>query len=296
MDESTSERFARWTAENGYTLADGFEWVNIRTRYAATCPAGHECMLRPDSSIGRGSGCQRCGILKRAETKTEGARQRFLAWINEAGFTLAEGFEWVGSKGGTAYDATCPQGHPCRVSPNAIQQGRSGCGKCARKRVGRYKTSVASRDEFTAWADANGYTLVDFKWRGTMTPHPAICPNGHECRPNPGHVRKGVGGCAACKNKVFDVFYVVTNPDAGVLKFGVTSGDPAPRLRDHRKHGYSEVVRLFRGMGQGEAATLERELLRLMACGSVPPVKGREYFPLTALNTVLYVADEWVTC
>jgi hypothetical protein len=128
-----------------------------------------------------------------------------------------------------------------------------------------------------------------------MQPHPAICPNGHDCRPTPCHVRAGVGGCAACKNKIFDVFYVVVDEAVGVVKFGITSGNPAPRLRDHRKDGFTEVVRLFRGMGQGEAAILERELLRLLKCAGVAPVRRREYFPVETLNTILYVTDSWVS-
>ena len=91
-----------------------------------------------------------------------------------------------------------------------------------------------------------------------------------------------------------DVFYVVYNPATDVLKFGITSGDPRPRLGYHRRDGYTEVLRTFTALPNGEARALEGELKTLMRCAGVAPIINRlEYFPGAARNAVLGTVDAW---
>lgn len=238
------------------------------------------------------SGCAACGRQTAGLKKTEAARGRFLAWIEGNGFTLNEPFEWAGSFKG--YAATCSKGHACKPNPNSVQQGQAGCSKCSRSRTASPK-SLAARDQFTAWATDNGYTLAgDFEWAGTLRTYAATCPQGHACDPSPTHVFQGIGGCPACRGKFWDAFYVVKHPKADVIKFGITSGDPRPRLKDHARDGFTEELLVYRNLEERTAPDLERELMVLLKLAGIEPVRGREYFPAGAENVVLAVATDWL--
>ena len=88
----------------------------------------------------------------------------------------------------------------------------------------------------------------------------------------------------------WDRFYVVTNPSAARVKLGVTSGDFCPRLRRHRAAGYVEVIRLHEVV---DAGALERAALETLRLAEFKPIKGREYFDLSALPVILDVVDHW---
>ena len=68
---------------------------------------------------------------------------------------------------------------------------------------------------------------------GNQETYHAHCAEGHPCLPMPNRIKNGRGGCDICANKYSDVVYVVTGPNG--LKFGITSGDPRPRLNDHKR-------------------------------------------------------------
>ena len=76
------------------------------------------------------------------------------------------------------------------------------------------------------------------------------------------------------------------------LKFGITSGNPKPRLATHRRDGYRTAVRLFTKLPPMKAAELEQrlKLMDLPAAG-FSPVRGREYFGIDALPVVLGIVD-----
>jgi hypothetical protein len=154
----------------------------------------------------------------------------------------------------------------------------------------------AKRDPATAWADFRAHVemlggiVVEPKWLGLLRPHRVICAEGHACAPYPTRVFQGVGICRTCAGKVWDRFYVVVSPSAGAVKFGVTSGDVRSRLHDHRVAGYAEVIRLLELVGADE---LERATLGALRLAELSPVKGREYFDLSALPVILDVVDHW---
>jgi hypothetical protein len=87
------------------------------------------------------------------------------------------------------------------------------------------------------------------------------------------------------------VLYVVANPVLGRVKFGVTSGDPRGRLADHRRAGYTEIMRVCCDLPT--AAVLERHVQTTLRDARIPPVQGREYYDLSALPVVLDVVDGW---
>jgi len=219
-------------------------------------------------------------------------RDWFTEWCSTNGYKLVD-FEWDGAR--KRYPATCPEGHDCGLTPFQTKARGSRCEVCSYRGRGLLrKASAEARDRFLAWAADNGYTLTDFEWKGVDTAYPAACPNGHACQPRANDVlNQGKGGCASCTGKVWDVFYVVVNPESDVVKFGITSGDPRPRLADHRRNGFTRTVRVLTGMPEGEAADLEREVMTLLRIAGVQPVQGREYFPGPALNMIMYVVSGW---
>lgn len=222
-------------------------------------------------------------------------RDWFTGWCDSNGYVLASEFSWVNSR--TRYAATCPKGHTCTLLPYAVKGRGDGCEQCSYVNRGlRRKDSQAARARFLDWAAAQGFQLVDFQWKGAMRPHAAVCPRGHACQPRPNDVlNQGKGGCVACRGAAWDAFYVVHHAEAGHLKFGITSGNPKPRLADHRRDGFTAVLRVFMGLPDGEALRLEQELMRLLKLAGVQPVQGREYFPDATLDVVLAVADDWLS-
>ncbi|WP_159393653.1 GIY-YIG nuclease family protein [Streptomyces albus] len=89
------------------------------------------------------------------------------------------------------------------------------------------------------------------------------------------------------------MFYVVTDKDANTVKFGVTSGDPRPRLKNHARDGFNTIVRLIKGLPGDQAPRLERAVLGALRDAREAPIRGREYFPGRALGLVLDVVDGW---
>jgi hypothetical protein len=111
----------------------------------------------------------------------------------------------------------------------------------------------------------------------------------------PNRIKTGRGGCDICANKYSDVVYLVTGPNG--LKFGITSGDPRPRLNDHKRAnggGYDTTVRLWTGLRPfGWAREVELNLKSELADRDHHPLPGTmEYFPATSLPLVLRVLDK----
>ncbi|MFJ4738192.1 hypothetical protein [Streptomyces sp. NPDC088775] len=92
------------------------------------------------------------------------------------------------------------------------------------------------------------------------------------------------------------MFYVVVDDVRGRIKFGITSGDPRPRLRDHARDGFEIVVRLLTGLPETVAPDLERKLIRMLTLAGVEPVRGREYFDRCPAETlILDIVDHYPT-
>ncbi|HSE07714.1 MAG TPA: hypothetical protein VLB29_03525 [Nocardioidaceae bacterium] len=97
--------------------------------------------------------------------------------------------------------------------------------------------------------------------------------------------------CRLCKGKVWDVFYVVQDDLNDVIKFGVTSGNPRPRLGDHERDGFDRVVRLHVGLPDDVAPWLERAIISALRDAREKSVRGREYYHVRALPLVLDLVD-----
>lgn len=290
------DRFLSWVADNGFSLRGEVTWAGSAARYPATCPVGHKTTVCPNSVQQGHAGCRFCAAKATQAKATSAACDRFLSWVSDNGFTLDEPFEWKGVR--VKYGATCHKGHRCNPRPDTIAaRGLSGCEPCSYEQRGLLrKDSKAARLAFIQWIADNGYTLSEpFEWKGVELGYAATCPQGHACAPWPISSGQGRGGCGACKGKVWDAFYVVHNVEASTVKFGITSGNPKPRLADHRRAGFTAVLRVFAGLPEGEARGLEQQLLKVLHCAGVQPLQRREYFPDATLNVVLPFVDEWLS-
>ncbi|MGW1204191.1 hypothetical protein [Streptomyces cyaneofuscatus] len=90
------------------------------------------------------------------------------------------------------------------------------------------------------------------------------------------------------------MFYVVVDDVSSRIKFGITSGDPRPRLGDHARDGFKIVVRLLTELPETVAPDLESNLITMLMLGGVKPIRGREYFDRCSAETlILNVVDQY---
>jgi hypothetical protein len=98
--------------------------------------------------------------------------------------------------------------------------------------------------------------------------------------------------CRICAGKSWDVFYVVTNLETSTLKFGITSGDPRPRLADHASDGFRMVNLLLTALGDGAALFIEDAVKASLRAAGHRPVRGLEYFHLGVRESVFATAAD----
>jgi hypothetical protein len=211
--------------------------------------------------------------------ETEAAFRRRLAELDAV---LLEP-EWLG--GDKPHRIVCQKGHESRPRPNSVLGGQGVCRICAGN------DSDAAEAAFREALALAGATLLEPSWLGANMPHRILCAKGHEASPRPTHVSQGRGVCRVCRGKTWDVFYVVQDAEADVVKFGITSGDPRPRLKDHRLDGFDVVVRLHKALPDEAAHQLERTVQRALAEAGEEPVRGREYFLGRTLPLILDLVD-----
>lgn len=248
-------------------------WVNARTPIDCVCANGHVRRPKPNS-VQQGQGiCRVCVGLDPAA-----AEAAFRVRVADlSGKVVGPYVDAV-----TGVDCVCVNGHPCRPRPASIQSGHGLCRAC----VGRCPDAAEAR--FRARVAELGGRVIG-KYVGVGAPVDCVCAQEHPCRPWPNSVLRGQGLCRRCQGKSWDVFYVVTNPTAGRVKFGVTSNDERIRLAAHRRAGYTEVVRVHTDLPDADA--LERHIVGTLRDAGVPPVQCREYHDLSALPVILDVTD-----
>ena len=264
----------RVEAQGGTVITSG--WKTNKTPMLVRCKAGHLAMPRPDN-VKKGRGI--CRYCAGQGTTTEQAAENFRSAVADQGGEVLEPV-WLGAD--TPHRIRCAEGHETTVRPTHVQQGRGICRFCAGRDSGQAWKGFRS-----AVADQGGEVLEPV-WLGNNTPHRVRCAEGHETTVQPGHVQQGHGICRYCAGKVWDAFYIVANDDNGVIKFGITSGDPRPRLRNHRADGFERVILVRADFP--EARDLETRVIRALDDAGEHPVRGREYFPARVLATVLDVA------
>lgn len=264
-------------AELGAELLEPYAGSGVSHR--VRCAAGHEGHPRP-SDVAKGDGiCRVC-----AGKDTASAEARFLRVLAELdAVPLYE--KWLGSE--VRHGVRCSAGHECAPVPAAAYRWGTVCPTCSGK------APAASEAKFLARLKELGAEPLYETWRGNHEPHRVRCAYGHDCEPVPTTVIDGHGACRYCAGKDWDAFYVVTGGAA--VKFGITSGDPRPRLRVHAGQGLAEVVRIAVGLPGTVAPDIERAVKRALADSGEMPVRGREYFNPSCLALILDVADSWLT-
>lgn len=251
-------------------------WEGVRARYRIRCAAGHEATPRAQDVRARGGICATC-----ANVDPRAAEARFRSRLAALGAVLLDQ-AWRGAN--TTYRVQCAGGHEVRVRPGNISHGGF-CNLC----FGRSPKDNLAR--LRALVERHGGTLLETSWKGSLAPHRIRCPKGHLNAPWACSVFKGGSICRTCSGKQWDVLYVVRDDVEDVVKFGITSGDPRPRLYDHARDGLDTVVRLHTGLPGGTAPELERIILGALRDAGERPTRGREYFPARVLPLILDLVD-----
>lgn len=252
-------------------------WLGVNARHHVRCSAGHDCHPRP-SSVRQGGGI--CRVCARQDPAT--AEAQFRARLAELGAQLLEPYTYSS----TSHRVRCAAGHICYPRPALVQQGCGICLTCAGK------DPRVSEAAFRARLAGLGATLLETEWLGSGKQHRVRCAQGHLCQPTPGNVSQGSGVCRFCAGSEWDAFYVVTG--GGVVKFGITSGEPRKRLLVHAAQGYRDVVRLVTGLPGTVALDAENAVKSALALAGEKPVRGREYFDMSCLALILDIADSWL--
>lgn len=180
--------------------------------------------------------------------------------------------------------------------------------------------SVKAEQAFLTLLDAENVTLLEDGYLGGKTPHRVRCARGHLTTPRPGNVIRRQSVCGTCRalaarrQRSDAVAAEATfraaveaqgaqlispyrgrkkrhEDDFDVVKFGITSGDPRPRLSVHARDGFDRVVRLLEGLPGDTAPVLERTILAALRDAREKPARGREYFPTRVLPLVLDLVD-----
>jgi hypothetical protein len=249
------------------------KWLGNHKPHHVRCAAGHSCKPFP-SSVRQGKGI--CIIC----TRTVPAEKKFRTKLAELGATLLEP-EWLGSD--IPHRVRCAAGHDCNPRPNSVNQGKGVCYTCS----GR--NPIIAEFKFKNRLRELGAILLEPEWLGVHKPHKVRCVIGHICYPYPAGIQQGEGVCRFCVNKIWDVFYIVGDPSTLRIKFGITSGNPNPRLNDHRQYGFTKTIILLTKLPDGLALIMEQLSRERLQDMGIKPIRGREYFPPEALPHVLSV-------
>ena len=240
---TASERFQKRVEELGGEVLDT-EWRGNRQKYAVRCSEGHLNRIWP---IGLYQGRGICRVCVGFDP--EGQWEKFKARVEQLGGVVLES-DWKGKD--EPHACLCPKGHQCSPRPGHVSRGIGLCRTCGGN------DPRAAEAAFRSRVKELGGEVLESVWLGNDKPHRVRCPSGHECTPAPQSVQQGNGICRACAGKTWDVFYVVVDEIDDTVKFGITSGDPRPRLGVHARDGFDSVVRLIEGLPDDLAPRLER--------------------------------------
>lgn len=254
------------------------KWLGANTPHRVRCKEGHETTPKPANVRWRKGMCRMC-----AGRDAEMAWQKFQARVEKFGGVVLEP-EWLGAD--TPHRVRCSEGHERAVLPHHLSD-RGLCLTCARR------DPVRAEEEFRARVQELGGEVLEPVWLGSNEPHRIRCAFGHESRPRPTGVQQGQGICRFCMGKLWDAFYVVVNDAEDMLKFGITSGDPRPRLKRHERDGFERVVRVLTDLPGRTAQELERSVIATLRLAGETPARGVEYFDARVAATVLDIVDHY---
>jgi hypothetical protein len=255
-------------------------WKGTHTRIRVRCAEGHDSSPMPDLVFRRGSICRTCG-----GRDPDAAWEAFRTRVGELGGVVLEP-SWKGAL--NPHRVRCAQGHEGSPRPASVMHGRNG-GQGICRACGGTDPATAEAFFVARVAELEGVLLEPY--RSASHRHGVICRVGHKTTVTPNGLRSGEGLCRFCKGKVWDVFYVVQDDLNDVIKFGVTSGDPRPRLGDHERKGFDQVIRLHTGLPGDTAPWLERAIISALRDAREEPVRGREYYRSRVLPVVFDLVD-----
>jgi hypothetical protein len=274
------EKFQKRVGELGGEVLDA-EWRGNRQKYSVKCSEGHVSQIWPIGLFEGRDICTWCTGMS-----PDFAWETFKALVEQLGGVVLEE-AWKGRD--ERHACLCPEGHQCAPRPVYLRRGGGLCRVCAGS------DPRVAEAAFHARVMELGGEVLEPKWLGSGKPHRIRCREGHECTPTPSSIQKGNGICRVCTGHKWDVFYVVLDDINAAIKFGITSGDPRPRLGVHARDGFDEVVRLVEGLPDDLAPRLERAVRAALRDARETPVRGREYFPARVMGLVLDVVDGWTT-
>lgn len=256
-------------------------WLGKGRRHRVRCAAGHLAAALPNYVQQGGGICPTC-----AGNNPKVAEAAFRSRVEALGGVVLEP-TWLGNNRG--HRVRCAKGHENTPRPSHVQQGKGICRTCARN------DPKAAEAAFHSRVREMGGVVLEPVWLGKGKGHRIRCAQGHKSAPVPSDVQQGRGICRFCAGRTWDVFYVVADDSGEIIKFGITSGDPRPRLRHHARNGFDRVIRLVEGLPGDVAPRLERAVLAALHDAREPPVRGAEYFPMRSLSLVLDLVDGWIS-
>lgn len=276
--EAAEANFKAGLTNLGATLLET-KWLGSGAPHRIRCAQGHEVTTRPTQVRNRNSCCRICA---RRDSST--AAREFSERLDGLGAVLLEP-KWLGN--GVPHRVVCASGHECCPRPDGVARGQGICQTCA----GR--DTKAAETWFRARLAKDGAVLLEPKWLGARVRHRVRCSAGHVSTPLPNGVQQGHGVCRYCAGKTWDAFYVVANDDAGLLKFGITTGSGKRRLTEHRRAGFATVHRFLPGLTDNTALNLERHVRAALRIAAEEPVYGREYYSGSVTALVLNIVDRY---
>ena len=275
-NERTEAAFRARLEELGGVLLEPFHGGN--QPHLVLCPAGHVCSPRPNGILCQGNGL--CRVCAKCDPATSEAA--FLAFLAAAGATSLEP-AWTGAR--RPHRLRCAEGHVVDPQPGSILSGTGICRVCSKRDP---ETTEAA---FRTALDAMGAVLLE-PYKRAARPHHVRCASGHDCYPQPSNVLYGGAGiCWTCRGRNWDVFYVLTDTGRTRIKFGKTNRSGKQRLGDHRRDGYTQVIRLLTNLPGTMATDIENAVIRRLRRAGMEPIRGREYYDIGALPLVLAMAD-----
>jgi hypothetical protein len=147
------------------------------------CPNGHECNIKPNGSTQQGGGM--CKTCSGHDSKI--AEENFRKRIEELGGRVIG--EYV--RNSAPIECICPEGHECKTLPNGIQQGGGMCIICSGK------DSKTVEDTFRKRIEELGGRVIG-EYTGAKFFIDCVCPEGHNCRTTPYHIKSGGYMCKIC--------------------------------------------------------------------------------------------------
>lgn len=247
------------------------KWLGSGTPHRVQCSKGHIVTPVP---IHIKEGINLCTICSGRNTKA--TEEKFLSTVKRLGASVRYTV-WQGVR--IRYAGVCPSGHDVLLRPcDVMAKNKIPCKRCAGLDRGQVEKEFVDRV-----SRLGGEVLGQFK---TSTAAVSVkCGAGHLTKVSPNYVQSNFKiACRRCTKRNWNIFYIVLNPIACQIKFGVTSGNPKRRLAIHAKAGYTEVIKLLINV---DAYSLETEVKKLLKAKGHKPVHGVEYFSTDCLSDIL---------